>query len=81
MKMDKFDRDEVLRLCAKKYMKRISKDLPKPLLSPENAASLLGVSLGTLRKLPIVKVDIGSKTLYRTEDLEAYICKRKVKPE
>ncbi len=80
MKIDKIDRDEVLRLCAKKYMKQISKDLPKPLLSPENAASMLGVSLGTLRKLPIARVDIRNKALYRTEDLEAYISARIVKP-
>jgi excisionase family DNA binding protein len=46
------------------------------LRTPAEVAAQLGVSLRTLRDLPIRKVRIGRLTRYRAADVEAYITKR-----
>lgn len=54
----------------------------EPLLSPEQAAALLGVSPGTLcvwrsvRRYNLPFVKIGSRVKYRRTDLESFISAR-----
>jgi predicted site-specific integrase-resolvase len=50
-----------------------------PLLSPSEAARILGVSIQTLanwraaRRYPLTYIKVGGRVMYRLEDLEAFI--------
>jgi excisionase family DNA binding protein len=54
------------------------------LLTPEQAAGILGVTAGTLnvwratRRYPLPFVKIGRKVMYRTDDLERFVASRTV---
>ncbi len=57
------------------------------LLTPEQAAEFLGVTVGTLnvwratRRYPLPYVKIGRKVMYRAQDLEQFAESRIVSPE
>jgi hypothetical protein len=57
---------------------------PSSLLTPEQAAGILGVTAGTLnvwratRRYPLVFVKVGRKVMYRLCDLERFIESRAV---
>ena len=50
-----------------------------PLLSPSEAARILGVSVQTLanwrasRRYPLTYIKVGGRVMYRMEDVEAFI--------
>jgi excisionase family DNA binding protein len=56
------------------------------LLTPEQAAGILGVTAGTLnvwratRRYPLPYVKVGRKVMYRAQDLEAFAASRMVSP-
>ena len=47
--------------------------LAEALLTREQSAKVLAVSLATLNRLPIKRVKIGASTAYRMSDLKAYV--------
>ena len=59
---------------------------PSSLLTPEQAASILGVTAGTLnvwratRRYPLPYVKIGRKVMYRAQDIEDFAQSRTVSP-
>ena len=59
---------------------------PASLLTPEQAASILGVTAGTLnvwrttRRYPLAYVKIGRKVMYRAQDIEDFAQSRTVSP-
>ena len=59
---------------------------PSSLLTPEQAASILGVTAGTLnvwratRRYPLPYVKIGRKVMYRAQDIENFAQSRTVSP-
>ncbi len=60
--------------------------LSPSLLTPEQAAGILGVTAGTLnvwcatRRYPLPYVKIGRKVMYRADDLERFAESRTVSP-
>ena len=59
---------------------------PSSLLTPEQAAGILGVTAGTLnvwratRRYPLAYVKIGRKVMYRAQDIEDFAQSRTVSP-
>ncbi len=50
----------------------ISRDFPPRLMPAPQAAHYLGISVTTLRSLPIPRKQLGAKRLYDRIDLDAY---------